>query len=132
MVYTKTELRTKAELMLMGYVQTVNTEEDVKFIFDIFLSAIPEHIEQTADELYNDAMKYIETEKTEIFAMSCSTVYDNACINVIFRDKENVDKFDLCSDEGLFCYTINLSDPNYSEYGYSFFGKKGEGYHRIS
>ena len=112
MVYTKTELRTKAELMLMGYVQTVNTEEDVKFIFDIFLSAIPEHIEQTADELYNDAMKYIETEKTEIFAMSCSTVYDNACINVIFRDKENVDKFDLCSDEGVFCYTINLSDPN--------------------
>ena len=131
MTNTKTKLRTKAELMLMGYVQTVSTEEDVKFIFDIFLSAIPEHIEQTSEELYNDAMKYIETDKTEIFGISCSTVHGNACINVIFRDKENADEFDLCSDEGVFCYTINLSDPNYSEYGYSFFDKKGKGYHRI-
>ena len=131
MVYTKTELRTKAELMLMGYVQTVNTEEDVKFIFDIFLSAISEHIEQTADELYNDAMKYIETDKTEIFAMSCSTVHDDTCINVIFRDKENADEFDLCSEDGVFCYVINLNDPDCSEYGYCFFSKKGKGYHRI-
>lgn len=132
MVYTKTELRTKAEFMLMGYVQTVSTEEDVKFIFDIILSAVPEKVESTSEELYNDAMKYIETDKTEIFGMSCSTVHGNTHINVIFRDKENADEFDLCSDEGVFCYTINLSDLNYSEYGYSFFTIKNVGYHRIN
>ena len=131
MVYTKTELRTKAELMLMGYVQTVSAEEDVKLIFDIFMNAIPVSVDLTADELYSMAMQDIEPDETEIFGMSTSTVGGCACINIIFRDKENADEFDLCSEDGVFCYVINLSDPDCSEYGYSFFGKKGIGYHRI-
>ncbi|HCB94511.1 MAG TPA: hypothetical protein DEP65_01800, partial [Ruminococcus sp.] len=115
---TKNELRTKAEFALMGYVQRVSSKEDVIFVLDIIKSAL-DCMDVSAEQLYDMAVRYIDAAKTEIYGLSCSTVYDMKCVNIIFKDKD-VD-FDLCDDDGVLCYVINFDEIHFSELGYSFF-----------
>lgn len=129
-MYTKNELRTLAEIALMGLVVKVNTEDDVTFIFDIIRGAVGTE-GMTAEEMYKDAVKYINFDETEIYGLSASTVCGMPCINVLFRDKD-CENFAVDGTDGVFCYVLNLADSDCSEYGYSFFEKKGSSYHRIA
>ena len=126
----KPDIRTKSELMLWGLVQEVSTAADVKYAISYIARAAG--FEADEDELYRMAVEYVNPKKTEVYGMSASTLGgDMACINVIFKDKDGK-YFDLCSKDGVLCYVINLSQPHFSQLGYSWFEAKDGYYHRIA
>lgn len=87
-------------------------------------------------EQFREAVDNLD-ESSKIIGLSTCRVYNMPCINILTALKDDPD-FKIDDDEdGVFCYVINLNDPMYSEFGYSFFEQRGKNndsgvYHRIS
>lgn len=125
------KLKTLAELAMMGIVVEIREKDDINFAADYIKKACGLDDAFPDGTAYDRITKYCsDSEETEIYGISCSTVCEMPVINILFRDKE--EPFVIDSDDGVFCYVLNMEDSYCSEYGYSFFEKKGEYYHRIA
>lgn len=127
---TQTALTLLAERALRGNVVELSEKDDVNFVADYIKRACFLGDAFADGTAFGDITKYTNLEETEIYGLSCSRVCGMPCINVLFRDKGK--PFSVDSEDGVFCYVLNLIDSDCSEYGYSFFEKKGGSYHRIA
>lgn len=130
-VYSKGELKAKAELALMGLVTPIRDKDNVVFLLD-YISKVIDCTELTGEEIYQNATRYIDLSETVVCGISTSRVMEMPCVNIIFKDIKDT-HFKLDSDEGVLCYVHNFHGPHdLSELGYCFFERKGGNqYHRI-
>ena len=121
-----------ARKAMKGIVVEVIDKDDVNFICD-YIKKCCDRAEDFEDgTAYDEILKYSDKEKTSIYGLSCSTVCDMPVINALLNDKGECFKID--SEDGVFCYCINLDEKMFSEYGYSFFAEVSSGsgyYHRV-
>lgn len=130
-IYTKGELRAKAEVALMGVVTPVRDKDNIIFMLN-YIAKVIGHEEQTGEEVYNEAMRYINPKKDMIVGLSCSTLLGSMkCVNIIFKGvKSKTFKLDYAN--GVLTHVHNYDWPDGSELGYSYFEKKANNmYHRI-
>lgn len=124
------ELNNRLEAAMMtGNVLLLNNEREIKHALGYIASAIGS--DKSGEEIFQMALQYSDTNKTEIAGFSTSKVYGDPCINVILRDKDS--DFRLDDEEGILCYVFNAKHEDYSEIGYCFFEERTSGnvYHRI-
>lgn len=126
--YTKLDTRTEFALMT-GDVLLLNKESDIKHALEYAASAIG--VEKTGDEIVKEALRYSDTSKVEVAGFSTGRVMEFPVINVILRDKD--EPFKLDDPDGVLCYVLNATEPDFSELGYCYFEKREDrnAYHRI-
>lgn len=135
-IYSKGELKAKAEVALMtGYVTPIRDKDNIIFMLDYIANVIDEgHKYMTGEEIYNEAVKYVDLKKTMIIGLSVCRILGGTmpCVNVIFKDIKDA-KFHLDDEYGVLTHVHNFAGPDLSELGYCFFEKVGKNnYHRIS
>ena len=127
----KNELATRCELALMGKVIPCNNSE-VQAMIDYIITVLRasnEYLDEEKDILskinaYGDhRVKYLV----------CNTIMGEFnCITFLLDDDEEPIPQDLETDDGVFCYVYNVTDPMLSELGCCFFEKKQDNYyHRV-
>lgn len=124
MSYSK-EVATKGELALMGIVVSVDSNEQAKQLVAYMAKVIKKE----------DSIKWdwLENSKTnpQIKAVVVNTLDGMPLFTFALQTKEDKCVFNLTSEEGCFSYVLNLTDPWSSEYGYSYFEKRGTYIRRI-
>lgn len=126
----KAELNGKAELAMLGAAIPVTQKENVIYILDYIAKALG-YEETTGAEIYAKATEFIDSKRTEIIGLSCSTIMGtDKVVNIIFKDNDNK-PFQLDDPDGVLCYVYNFSCEWCSELGYCFFEKRGRSYYRI-
>ena len=128
-IYTKNELNAKAEVALMGLVTPIRDKDNIIYMLDYISNVIEGS--KIGTEIYNKATEFINLNETYIIGISCCRVYDDICINIIFKDKSTT-AFKLDDPNGVLTYVYNFSADWCSELGYSFYERKGPSYHRIA
>lgn len=122
----------RAELAMLGCVQTVEDRGDLVLIVNYIISELK-------DEQYPDGislLKPILKDRYEVKYISCTTIHGMRCINLCLETEGLPAPFEEDYGSGYpcsFCYVLNLDAPEFSEFGDCFFEKKSDGYyHRIS
>lgn len=131
-IYTKGELKAKAECALMGLVTPVRDKDNVIFMID-YIAKVLDCTEMAAEEIYERATQFIDSKETQICGLSTSRVMGMPCVNIIFKDIKDT-SFKLDSQDGVLCYVHNFHGAyDLSELGYCFFERRGNTnqYHRI-
>ena len=126
---TKNKLSAKAEAALMGFVQSVDSKEDLKFILEYAKKAlnasykVDEVLNATfiADEVLKDEIKSLDEYKFKTVVFN--KVNDMRYITIALETPN--EEFDLLSEYGVFSYAYNIDCPIYSDLGYSYFRKVG-------
>ena len=128
----KKELATKCELAMMGKVIPCNNEEVQAMTEYIIttLKASNEYLEMEEDIL----SKINQYGNHRVKYLVCNVIMGEFnCITFLLDDDEEPIPQDLETDDGVFCYVYNVTDPMLSELGCCFFEKKADNYyHRIA
>lgn len=131
-IYSKGELNAKAELALMGIVTPICDKDNIVYMLDYIAKTIEgDDKYMTGEEIYNEAVRYVDLKETMIVGLSCCTLMGMPCVNVIFKDIKDT-KFKLDDEDGVLTHVHNFDGPDLSELGYCFFKKKGNTYHRYA
>lgn len=132
-IYSKGELNAKAELALMGRITPIRDKDNIVYMLDYIAKTIEGNDKyMTGEEIYNEAVRYVDLKETMIVGLSCCTVMGMSCVNVIFKDIKDT-KFKLDDEDGVLTHVHNFGGPDLSELGYCYFEKAGGGfYHRIA
>jgi len=116
----KTRLATKAELIMMGYGQRVNTQEETVFILDHIAKTLG--FADSGKEIVKNALQYSDA-RTYVCAVIASRIGGDVMLTLaLHAEPENPDEFDPWrpDDEyGNLCYVYDASAPWCSELGYS-------------
>lgn len=130
-IYTKGELRAKAEVALMGVVTPVRDKDNIIFMLD-YIAKVIGHEEQTGEEVYAKATQFVNLKKDMIVGLSTSTIMGSMkCVNIIFKGIKSK-TFKLDYPRGVLTYVYNYDYPDGSELGYCIFEKRANNtYHRI-
>ncbi len=130
-IYSKGELKAKAEVALMGLVTPVRDKDNIIYMLD-YISKVIENNEpyMTGEQIYEKAVEFVDLKETMIVGLSVCRIMGMPCVNVIFKDIEDT-KFKLDDSYGVLTYVHNYDGPDMSELGYCYFEKKGNAYHRI-
>lgn len=125
----------KAEMMMMGITQMVEDCEEAHkitaYIVRTILDLNNEKAKDKAQEVMNNCFKYLSDE-ADVRGMVVNTIMGSmVCITYIIDDGEEGVPNDLATPYGVFSHVENLTCPDCSELGYTFFEKKSDGYHRV-
>jgi len=120
----------KAELSLMGKVVAVDSNVEAAEITDYILNVVDEdHLLSGQQIISEHVNRYGEN---IVKYMVVNTVMDWVQITYVIEDEEYPVPENLDTYDGVFGYVYNVSDPELSELGYVFFGRKPNGtYKRI-
>lgn len=124
------EMQARLEMSLMfGSVVRIS-ERDVINVMNYLSSALG-YTEIGSRANGAEIAKFLR-ERTEAkpVAVSCSTICGMPCATIILQDEG--EELDIASAYGVFSYVYNFAAPECSEFGYSFFERMGNGYHRIA
>lgn len=131
-IYSKGELNAKAEVALMGLVTPIRDKDNIIYMLDYIAKVIEGNSKyMTGEDIYNEAVKYVDLNETMIVGLSCCTLMGMPCVNVIFKDIKDT-KFKLDNEDGVLTHVHNFDGPDLSELGYCYFEKRGSAYHRIA
>lgn len=122
----KNRLNGKAEAILMGMTQCVESNEEAIYIIDYICKVLNK--EETGQQIFDEATKY--TEGAEIKAVNICTVEDMMCISLPMTTEEDEEEFNLLNENGTFSYVYNFDCPYFSELGYCTFIKTPKGIKR--
>lgn len=126
---TKNKLSAKAEASLMGFVQSVDNENDLKFILEYAKKSlnatfkVDEVLNATfiADEVLKDEIKSLDD--YEVKTVVFNKIYDMRYITITLKTPD--EEFDILNENGVFSYAYNIDCPIYSDLGYSYFKRIG-------
>lgn len=129
-ILSKGELNAKAEIALMGITVQVLDRENMEYVLD-YIAKVLNCTEMTGEEIYDEAVQYVDLEETVPVGLSCSTLFGGEfrVVNIIFKDKGKALR--MTDPDGVLCHVHNFDAPDCSELGYAFFERKGSSYHRI-
>lgn len=116
----KKETVTKAEMIMMGAMQPVSSEQEVKDILDYIATTLK--MSFTGEEVVKLATRY--TKNAEFKYIHIGTMDDMIVIALPMTTDEDEEPFDIVSEYGAFSYVYNATYPDLSELGYCFFGRK--------
>lgn len=129
-VYSFGQLKAIGEMILMGHVHQLIEEDNIKYVIDYMLEVLEKEWEVTADEIYEKAYEFVDKDKTKVIGLSMNTICgEMQCLTLIFKDEGK--PFNIEDENGVFCYCYNLTYPDCSELGYSFFKREHGKLHRI-
>lgn len=126
----------KAEIIMMGEMCPVASEEEAKFILNYIMStlaALYDDITTSGDTVFEMAHAYTKAEikYIHIGKFILGGVETMTFITMPMQNKDEK-PINLIDPDGVFSYVYNVSHPDLSELGYSFFSKDKLGmYHRI-
>jgi len=133
---TKNEISARAEAVLMGlFIPVKGDAVAIKGILnylDIFFKNT-NNAGIDADEVLRLAFRYVEDKTTVITHIGVNTLDDMVLITMPLKTSEEIAQcgYTLDSKDGEFCYCYNVTYPDCSELGYSYFNKDDLGYRRV-
>ena len=120
-------LSARAEAALMGFVQSIDNEDDLKFILEYAKKVL--NATYKVDEVLKDAVEFL-TDGYEFKTVVFNKVNDMRLITMTIKTPAD-EEFNLLSEYGVFGYVHNIDYPIYSELGYSYFKRIGNDVVRI-
>lgn len=129
-IVTKTPqgvLSARAEVAMMGTVIQIHHESDLIYILDYISKTLDSTIKQSfnAKEVVNNAFKYCKN--PVVHHLCVNTIEDMLVITLTMTTDEDDEEYNLLSSQGVFSYVYNVTCPDFSELGYTFFAKKESG-----
>lgn len=121
----------KAELILMGMVQNVNSIEEATFILDYIATVLKQDFK--GQNVIDKATQF--STNAEIKHIGIAQSEDMTLINLTLitdEDRENNNTYDLFDPDGVFGYVYNIECPDCSELGYSYYKETRTGAKRIA
>ena len=110
------ELHAKAEMILMGCVQRIEGEGELRVMLDYFKS--PLNVKYDTDEIIRKSIRFCKNPKFK--SLSVNMICGMRMIAIGLETDED-EPFDLLSPYGAFGYVYNIDAPDCSELGYSFY-----------
>jgi len=133
---TKNEISARAEAVLMGlFIPVKGDAEAIKGILN-YLNVFfknTNNSEIDTEEVLRLAFRYVEDKTTVITHIGVNTLDDMVLITLTLKNAEEIAErgYTLDSKDGEFCYCHNVTYPDCSELGYSYFKKDNLGYRRV-
>lgn len=125
MMHTKGDLNAKSELALMGRPVQVTDPEELKYCFSYIANVLKR--DETGEEIYNEAVKYINLKETKPIGFCCNTLFGYMRVITIIMKDIKAKHFSLADEDGVLCHVHNFTCPDCSELGYCFFEKLSNG-----
>lgn len=123
---SKEEVAGRAELALMGITVKIVCPEELEHLVTIVCNAIGKEFKSEMLDWYTEK----DVSKRPILHhMVVNTVMGMPMIT--FTLSEEGEEYDLLDPRGVFSYVLNLDEPLFSEYGYTYFKKRASTYHRV-
>lgn len=128
---TKQEMRTKAEVLMMGIVVKITSRAEAEFITDYVTKTLSASLsfsttEPTGKKVVDKAFEFLQNEEPNIAYMSLVTMEDMPLIAYVIETKEEP-SIDILSADGAFSYVYNMQVAYFSELGYTFYKKDKTG-----
>lgn len=129
----------KAESMLMGFAVPMDAKTEefnrteviwyVSYILSVLNGDTPADNLLTARDVWNDINKY---SKNIVRHITTNTIEGMKMITFTLDNEEEEFPERLDTPDGVFSYVYNITCPEFSELGYSFFREKANNmYHRV-
>lgn len=113
------KLNAKAEAILMGMTQPVDSNEEAQYICDYIARVL--ECEVTGEEIIRLATRYAKG--YQIRYINVSVVMGMRMLCLPLTETRN-SELKLYHTDGVFSYVYNFDAPDCSELGYAFFDKK--------
>lgn len=115
------EAKTKGEMLLAGFTQTVNSDDEVRDILNYVKGVLKttHHLDWNTDEVMKDSVKYCK--EYEYKAINIVTLEGMILIALVLKTDEDPDNWSLTAPDGVLAYVYNATCPSCSELGYTFF-----------
>lgn len=107
----------KAKKALNGYTVPINTNEEAIDVLDEIAELLEEDF--TGAEIFKEAIRYCRD--AEIEYLSVMIYEDMILIGLPMTTDEDEEPFNILSEQGVFGYVYNVTCPECSELGYSFY-----------
>ena len=120
-------LNGKAEAVLMGFTQKVESNAEAIYIID-YIVKVTNHTVK-GEEIIQQATQY--STGAVIQYINISTLEDMIMLTLPMITEEDEEEFNILSPDGVFCYVYNFTCPDFSELGYSYFENKNGRIRRI-
>lgn len=125
---TKNRWSAKAEAVMMGMTQPVDSNEEAIFIAGYIAKTLGFTV--TGEEIFKEATQY--TKGAEIKYVSVSTIMDMRMLTLPMKTEEDRGEFDIFDRDGVLSYVYNFDASFCSELGYTYFEKRAKGIVRIA
>lgn len=131
----KNALRAKAEIAMMGRTQFFSNDDEVFFVVDYIIGTLhASHIfdtEVTATKVLESAYRYCDRKKQISSVVVNIILGEMICITLPMSSRLVSPAGNMLRD-GVLTYVYNLTAPECSELGYSYFEKKSDQFiHRV-
>ena len=108
---------TKAEKVIKGYTVPINTNEEAIDVIDEIAEILEENF--TGAEVFKEAIRFCRD--VEIKYLSVMLYEEMILIGLSMITDEDEEPFDILNENGVFGYVYNVTYPELSELGYSFY-----------
>ena len=119
----------KAEAVMMGMTQCVDSNEEAIFILDYICKTLEKDVK--GQEIFDKATQYSKGAKIKAVNV-CTLMEELLVVSLPMETDEDKGKFDLLSEDGAFSYVYNFTCPDLSELGYCYFKLTSQGIKRIA
>lgn len=101
-VYSKGELKARAELALMGRAVNLQDRDNLIYVID-YICRVLKHTDSNGEQILDMAEKYLDKEKTKPIGLVCNTIGgDMKCLTVILKDFDG-SPFQIDNEDGVLC-----------------------------
>jgi len=121
------KLYAKAEIILMGYAQMIEGEDELRVMLDYFKGPLRCHYD--TDKVIKESVQYCKNPRFK--SLSVNKICGMRMIAIGLETDEDEEPFDLLNEYGVFGYVYNIDAPDCSELGYSFYKKKNNFIRRV-
>lgn len=129
MTKTNSKWNAKAEAVMMGFTQKVDSNEEAEYIISYIAKTLGHSV--TGEEVFKEATQY--TKEAKIEYVSVSTIMDMVMLALPMTTKEDKGKkLNILDRDGVFSYVYNFDCPMCSELGYTFFEERNGRLRRIA
>ena len=119
----------KAEAVMMGMTQCVDSNKEAIFILDYICKTLEK--EETGQQIFEKATQYSKGAKIKAVNV-CTLMEEFLVVSLPMETDEDEEEFNLLSEYGAFSYVYNFDCPDFSELGYCFFKLTSQGIKRIA
>lgn len=119
----------KAEAVMMGMTQCVDSNEEAIYIIDYICKTLEKS--EKGQDIFDKATRYSKGAKIKAVNI-CTLMEEFLVLTLPMETDEDEEPFDLMSDDGCFSYVYNFDCPDFSELGYCFFKLTSHGINRIA
>lgn len=128
MTKTNSKWNAKAEAVMMGMTQKVDSNEEAQYIISYITKTLGCSV--TGEEVFKEATQY--SKGAQIQYVSVSTIEDMRMIALPMITDEDRGEFNILDQNGVFSYVYNFDCPMFSELGYTYFEERNGRLRRIA